>query len=227
MNKDENTEVLRSIATELGIPVFGVADVRGIRDTFLIEPRSIIDGLDYAIVIGMRLSDSLMDSLVDRPTKTYQYHYRETNRFLDNVSLRLVSEIQRQGKRAFPIPASQIIDWEKRRGHLSHILVGVHAGLGWAGRSRLLVNPLYGARVRYATVLTDMPLACAGVLEFGCGECRACIVGCPAGAIGETREEFNLQKCLDTIRLFVKTENIGTEICGLCVKACRGKKNAV
>jgi hypothetical protein len=50
------------------------------------------------------------------------------------------------------------------------------------------------------------------------------ISACPGGAIGEEPGDFNLEKCKETIEEITKPANIGSRICGLCVKACRGKR---
>ena len=101
--------------------------------------------------------------------------------------------------------------------------VGRLAGLGWIGRNNLLVNLRYGARVRYATVLTDLELPPDGPVEDGCEPCRKCIAACPGGAIGESPADFDLAKCKRTIDEIKKCANIGSRICGICVKACSGR----
>ena len=120
--------------------------------------------------------------------------------------------------------SSQVIDWDDQLAHLSHKHVAVEAGLGWIGRNNLLVTPQYGARVRLGTVLTDMPLPAGAPLEEDCGECRACIEACPAGAIAEVQEDFDHVGCYEKIREMIKEVNIGQNVCGVCVKACRGKE---
>ena len=43
-------------------------------------------------------------------------------------------------------------------GNISHKAVARTEGIGWQGKSLLIVSPQYGPRIRLATVLTDMPL---------------------------------------------------------------------
>jgi len=186
------------------------------------------------------LSDAVMDGLVDRPTRTYQYHYRQVNLLIDHTLLRLLGKLHESGYEGFPVPSSQIVDWETGTGHLAHKVVASVAGLGWLGRNNLLVSPLYGARMRYGSLFTTAPLRpsaqaegvsdCAGAVgkdaypsRSDCGSCFACVAVCPAGAIGKTREEFDLEKCRQALKSFEKSENIGSMICGLCIKACRGR----
>jgi len=180
--------------------------------------------LAYAVCIGCRLSDYIIDSLVDGPSRLYAYHYRVVNRELDAMALRVANAIQRMGYEACPIPSSQVIDWDRNVGHASHRWAAYHAGLGWYGRNNLIVSPQYGARVRYVTVFTDMPLPTGESLTQDCGDCRACIEVCPARAISERREDFDLAKCLEQLRFYRNNWNIGHHICGLCIKACRIRK---
>lgn len=182
------------------------------------------DGLDFALVIGMRLSRPVVDTCRTAPTWTYYYHYRTVNFALDQAALHAAGEIQRMGRRAFPVPASQILDWDLLRAHLSHREIGELAGLGWRGRNNLLINPFFGAQFRLATVLTDLELPARGVQTMlpGCRNCRACIDACPTGAIGETPDDFDADACRAQLRRFTKSEKIHTMICGVCVRVCPG-----
>jgi len=92
----------------------------------------------------------------------------------------LSREIEKKGYKAIPFAASQVIDWQNQKGHISHKHIGVIAGTGWIGRSNLLIDPVFGAQARYNTVLTDMPLMVDKPLERGCGDCMACVAVCPA-----------------------------------------------
>ncbi len=187
--------------------------------------REMSRSLKYAVVIGMRLSGPVLETVETAPTWTYYFHYRNINYALDQVALRLGIECQRIGFRSLPIPASQILDWKYLRGHLSHREIARKAGLGWIGRNNLLVNPDYGARVRYATVLTDMPLPAAPQEQpYGCGDCRNCERMCPVGAIQDRPEDFNLDRCAAQLRRFSRSEKLNTMICGLCVRVCDGKR---
>ncbi len=178
----------------------------------------------YAVCIGCRLSDSIIDSLVDGPSRLYAYHYRVVNRELDDMALRVTNAIQRMGYEACPVPSSQVIDWTRNLGHASHRWAAYHAGLGWYGLNNLIISPQHGARVRYVTVFTDAPLPAAEPLNRDCGDCRACIGACPVSAISERREDFDLAKCQEQLRFYRNTWNIGHHICGLCIKACPARK---
>lgn len=200
--------------------MFGVAGLGQTRD---FSGEVSLSGLSTGISFGYRLSDVVVDGIADHPTRTYQYHYRQVNLLLDQIGLRIASVIQARGWRAFPVPSSQVVNWENLTGHISHKVIGRLAGLGWIGRNNLLVNPRHGARVRYASVLTDLVLPADTPIEDDCGDCSRCVTACPGGAIAQDRSSFDLDKCIRTIDLITKKSNIGSRICGICVKACTGR----
>jgi len=222
-DKAANGRELGDLALRLGFDLFGVADVSGMRGDFLIEPET-RDRFGLAVSLGKRLSDAVLEDIRDHPTQVYFHHYRQMNFFLDRGALLVADHIQKQGFRSLAIAASQILDWERQRAHVSHKHIGRAAGLGWFGRNNLLVNSGLGARFRLVTVLTDMPLEPAMPLDRDCGPCRACAAACPAGAIGDTREAFDHLACYETLREFRKKGYTSQFICGICVRDCRGPK---
>jgi epoxyqueuosine reductase len=227
---DRARQEIEAIAGGRGAVLFGVADLRAVDlDAISAAADQVsLAGLTTGISYGYRLSDVVVDGIADHPTRTYQYHYRQVNLLLDHIGLVIASHIQRMGRSVFPVPSSQILDRDTCKGHVSHKAVARLAGLGWIGRSNLLVTRDHGARVRLATVLTDLDLPCDRPLEgdyaecAGCGGCRTCVEACPGGAIGDTLRDFSLAKCLETIDRVRLAENVGSRICGICVRACRG-----
>jgi epoxyqueuosine reductase QueG len=137
--------------------------------------------------------------------------------------MRLSNFIQQKGFNAVPIPASAIVDWEKQAAHLSHKKIAQDAGMGWLGRSNLVIHPEYGAHLRLATVLTDMPLSVDKKIDKDCGNCRACIAACPAAAIKDSQKDFDHTACFEKLKFFQKQRYVDQFICGICVKACKGR----
>ena len=221
--KEKKPQELRDFALGLGFDLVGVADITRLRADFLLEPET-RERFGLAVSLGKRLSDGVLEDIHDHPTSIYFHHYRQMNFFLDRGAFLVADFIQKRGCRSLAIAASQIIDWEKQRAHVSHKHVGRAAGLGWLGRNNLLVNPGLGARFRLVTVLTDMPLEPDAPLDRDCGGCRACAAACPAGAIKDTRETFDHLGCFETLKDFRKKGYSTQFICGICVRECRGPK---
>lgn len=217
---------LKEISLNLGASLFGVARVESVKEkVFSLSSRG-VDGLPYAVSLGFHLSDKVIDDIEDGPTPLYFFHYQRVNIFLDEMALRVTSHIQNQGFNALPIPASQVIDWNRQVGHLSHKHVGREAGLGWIGRHNLLVTPAFGARVRLVSILTDLPLKVDSPMERDCGTCKACVPVCPTGAIREALRDFDHMGCYEWIKAICRKRNIRHHICGICIKACRGPERS-
>ena len=219
-SSETNFSILKETAISEGAAFIGVANVKDIKNTFHPLIMDIVNSLPSAISIVVKLSDSIIDDINDAPTLIYKHHYKAVNYRLDQIALALCKKIDSFGYHSVPIPSSQMVDWEKQLGHLSHRLVAREAGLGHIGRSTLFVTPQYGARVRLVTILTDTPLYSGKPLEGSCRDCRQCISACPAMAITETG--YEREKCIIKLKEFSKIRGIGVSICGICVKACKG-----
>jgi len=218
----ELIERLKEIALKEGACLFGTACIKEIKNEFNFAEEDIGD-LDYAISIAYRLSKKVLDQIHDHPTKIYYHHYRMVNMFLDQLALKISNILQNEGYKALPIPASQIIDWKGQKAHLSHKRIAYLAGLGWIGRNNLLVTPQYGAQVRLVTILTNLEVPKARPLEFGCGDCFACLSACPVGAIKEDPKDFDHIACYNKLDEFRRKNFVGQHICGICVKVCGGR----
>ncbi len=226
---------LKEFALSSGISSFGIGCIEDLRVHFDALSLEHTEGLSYGISIGVQVLDLVLKSVIIGPTRHYLHHYKMLNLLLDQAALKLSLAIQKMGYKALPIPASQIIDWEKQTAHLSHKMIALRAGIGWIGRNNLLVHPDFGSKIRLASILTDMPFnnpnpplppfskgGMGGLLgEKDCGNCRKCIDVCPVSAIGETNKEWNKTACLEKLKYFARAHNVGQYICGLCVKVCQ------
>lgn len=223
MDKNKDYLDLKKFCTTEGADLFGVADISGAKEGFMLGAKA-LEKLDRAVCLGVRLSQGVLNEISNQPTRLYFHHYRTANMFLDQLAFKVASFIQKKGFLALPIPASQIVDWQNQKAHLSHKKLAVSAGLGWIGRNNLLVNKELGAGLRLVSILTDMPLGTDKPQKQGCGTCRFCVKICPAGAIKESPEEFDHLKCFEKLKEFQKQRLTDQYICGVCVNVCRGKR---
>lgn len=177
-----------------------------------------------AVSLAVPLNLEILRTITDRPTIIYKHHYQQINYLLDRVSLRIARLIEREGSRALPIPASVYTQRAGQKAHLCHRSIAHRAGIGWWGKCNLIVHSTFGAGIRLATVLTDLPFDSATLKDRtkpdGCGECRACSEACPAHAIGKDISEFNRSACFAQVKEFER-KVIGVGICGICARACR------
>ena len=210
------------------------ADLVAVADTALLtgietDPPDLLSRYPRAVSLAVRLADGIMDQIFDRPSPLYARHYQNVNALLDQIATRVSGLLQSRGGRTLPVPASHILCEERFQASLSHKAVAICAGLGWQGKSLLLVTPQYGPRVRLVTVLTDLPLPAGSPLKNRCAECTVCTEACPAGAIQNactelhyaTRSEaVDLEACVRQLRRNERLEHIPPYICGVCVSVC-------
>jgi epoxyqueuosine reductase QueG len=216
---------LVTLAKSGGAADLGVCRLDDLRDGFHRELKIVSQKLNTGIAVGVSLSNTVLTTIGNRPNQIYKAHYQQVNHILNDLAYRISAAIQQRGARALPIPASRMLSWTPMRAHLSHREIAYKAGLGWRGRNNLLVNPTYGSQYRLVTVLTDLELEPDGVCNDDCGNCRACVQACPAGAIAENVDDFNLDACYAQVHEFALQKDMGHHICGLCLKVCGGKKN--
>ncbi len=223
---DRVAATISQFCHEYHVAVWGATALSSVSTDDFLLPESVLKTLPFAISLALRLSPSVLSTLTDHPNLLYEHHYRQLNFALDRLALALTEYIQSLNHRALPIPASQIVDWQNQRAHLSHKRIAIAAGLGWLGRNNLLVTPEFGSQIRLVTVLTDLPVCQAPaskIQPFSCGSCRACVAVCPAKAISDRPEDFNHQACFTLLKEFQRKRYVSQYICGLCVRSCPGK----
>jgi epoxyqueuosine reductase len=223
---------LMRLAEEMGADFFGVADLASAHEAILAQGGPAVAEFPQALSIGIALLHPVVDQLPQRADRAvamaYRHHgYDVVNRRLDNITSRLSSVLQGEGYSALPVPASQTVDDERLCGVFSHKMGAHLAGLGWIGKSCLLITPEVGPRVRWATVLTDASLNVTGQrMDERCGTCQECVEVCPPQAFtgqpfhaGQPREvRFAAHKCR---AYFDKMdETTGLSVCGLCLYVC-------
>lgn len=227
---------LKTLALSLDADYYGAADLAPARQFIREQGGDVVSRYPRAVVMGMVLPDSMVDLLPARDKAgaiLYRHSaYDVVNLALDQIALRVANFLRREGFDAFPVPASKRTSDEKISGIFSQKLAANLAGLGWIGKSCLLVTPEHGPRVRWVTVLTDAPLAPTGSpMESQCGDCRACVDICPQDAFtgrpfdpDEPREaRFDAAACDRYFREMEKEK--GVAVCGLCLYVCpHGRK---
>jgi len=225
---------IERLAETWGADFFGVADLSLARDAILAQGGPVIAEYPRAVSIGIALFHTIVDQLPQRAERAvavgYRHHcYDLVNQRLDLIASRLSSVLQRDGYRALPVPASKRVDDERLCAVFSHKMAAHLAGLGWIGKSCLLVTSEIGPRVRWATVLTDAPLKVTGeVMEERCGACVQCVEICPAKAFtgqpfreNESREvRYDASKCDRYFARMKEEQGAEVAVCGLCLYIC-------
>ncbi len=224
---------LKESAFNLGIDVFGVADLNNFDFTNSpTAPNDLTSNFTRGVSVAMALPKGIFKKIKDKPTPEYAKYYTIVNEQLDLITLKLAKHIERYGYTALPIPASQKIVVEGLFGSaITHKAVARLAGVGWQGKSLLIISPEFGPRIRIATILTDAPLEADTPIEFQCGKCQKCKKACPSDAIKgvppaesfyKNREEaLYFDRCFNKlVNEFSNLPSVSQSICGFCIKAC-------
>ncbi len=127
---------------------------------------------------------------------------------------------------------------------INPIPFAVMAGMGEMGRMNRVVSPLFGGAMRFAVILTDLPLALDKPIDFGlqefCRHCKKCAKACPANALSYDTDpsweplgpySFKGKKVWydDCEKCGAYTSSSGS-YCGACLASCtwnKGNKTAL
>ncbi len=223
---------LKSLASSLGIDYLGISDTEPAREAIREQGGEVVASFPRAVTIGIILPHAVVDQLPNRSDRdaamNYKHHaYDVINARLDSATSRLSSVLQREGHRTMPIPAKENMDTERLCAPFSHKMGAHLAGLGWIGKSCLLVTPQAGPRVRWSTMLTEAPLEPTGEpMDQRCGDCMECVEICPVHAFtgrnfdqNEPREtRYDAHACDKYFVELVQGGNL--PVCGLCLYVC-------
>jgi len=166
---------LKSMVKDLGVDLVGFADLAAVEDMPLGIPgaaSAFLGQFRSAVVLGAQLGKTKRSA-----------SGTETSLFLERAALEVADHLERTRRRALIIHTEDEFDPIKRMGLMSLKVLAKAAGLGWQGRSLLIVSPTYGPIHRWIAVLTDLKLPGAAIIANQCGGCAMCVEECPTGAL--------------------------------------------
>ena len=217
---EELKRQLFAILREHGAVLCGAADMSG----------SSTEGLNTGVSVAVSLPAHVVEDLKTAPTLEYRDTYQRLNRQLDSIVLAGEAFLRKNGFRAWACTLERMKKDETWCVPIPHKTFAVRAGLGWIGKSCLLVTPEYGSAVRISSLLTDAPLPVEQpVTESRCGGCTKCVDSCPGQALkgalwraGMARERLlDKEACKEAqTRRMEAATGVHTDLCGLCFAVC-------
>ena len=221
------TSRLRQLLEEAGAALIGFADLACLEMTITGE-------FPFGICFALRRNARAVDDLPD--DEAWLRSSAELSTKARRVYHAAKEFIHSQGYRYAKITSSVPPDKLPGMGEeVPQKTLATLSGLGWIGKSALLITPEHGPRVRIGTLVTDMPLSVdSPITQSGCGECSACVDACPVQAIrGESWSQgmkrcelLRVNKCHD--HLWSTMTTLGRrQTCALCLKVCPFGKKAL
>ncbi len=227
--EDKQTNDCKAYCLNQGAEMVGIADLNHLKEELPTEPKDLLAPYTAAISIAVTLDMKAAAEMHGEPTPSYADNCKDINSRLNNMTESIVGWIMSRGFKAEAVPASKKIVEGGTEGSVSHKAIAIMAGLGWQGKSLLLVTTKYGPRVRLTSVLTDMPLKFDSPIKNRCGNCTKCKDACPAGAIRNVNTELHysnrdealdLDKCHNNTLKYMTVPGVGYTFCGQCIPVC-------
>ncbi len=105
---------------------------------------------------------------------------------------------------------------------VSHRVFAESSGLGWRGKSGLIITPEQGPALRLSTIFIPYKIKSVKRNIEGCRDCQACLKICPflkelACQVSKPgKHDDYRQNCL------IRLKNVGleNEVCGICIRVC-------
>jgi len=215
---------LRDILCSRGAALVAYGDLRALPEA----PRQ---GLPVGVSIAAALDRQIVRDIRSGPTAAYFAEYQRVNSLLNELATAAGEFLRSRGYRAAGQQATvgSLMNMETLSTPLPHKTVATRAGLGWIGRTALLITREYGSAVRLTSVLTDAPLPTGkAVDESRCGECALCVTACPAKASRgatwkagmERAELYDAFACRKQARELSARVGVDQSICGICISVC-------
>jgi len=175
-------ELIRKYALEeVGFNFASFASAEDFRDYVMPWARTIV-------VLGLEAWDEVFDMAIFRAKESGFDVYYVYEEVMAEKALKLCIYLGGLGLRA-----------EHRPYDLPLKQVAIRAGVGCYGKNSLIINPVYGSKLRLTCVVTDAIVEPDAPFKGDlCGKCEACIRACPLHAIREPYK-IDARRCVNSL----------------------------
>ncbi|MEE3491346.1 MAG: reductive dehalogenase domain-containing protein, partial [Methanobrevibacter sp.] len=148
------------------------------------------------ISLVLKLPLEAMEFLKEEDFQSYWKCFHAQIDKLTEISLKGEEYIKNLGYDAFGLTMTRNeCDMKKLLSILPYKTIATKSGMGWIGRSALLVTPEYGSAIALGGILTDMPLEFdTPITDSECDECTNCQDACPVDAINPQKWNDRLNR---------------------------------
>lgn len=198
MKIEEIREKIRKESLRLGADAVGFAAIEDYKSERTPDPRTLLPNVKSLVVLGYRELDGALNSGVARISMASRLAVMDVMK-KNNYQLAKFIEDKFGATAAYPLgsyPLNMQPPTYGLVGDLSLRHAAVAAGLGIFGRHNLVIHPVFGTRILFMAVLTDLPFTSdPQITEELCTHCDVCVKGCPAKALDE-EGRTDPMKCL-------------------------------
>jgi epoxyqueuosine reductase len=205
---------LKSHIIDCGVDIVGIADLSSLKNIPVgmnIDLSDLFKKYPYAIVVGAQYGKIGIRASGD-----------ETAVYLEKTAYSIMEYLERNHHQYLVIHPEDEFDPNNRMDLLSLRILAKQAGIGWQGRSLLIISPVYGPIHRLIAILTNMNLNPDEPVQNKCGKCMVCIDQCPKKSLTFCNF-YDHPKSREQV-LDVKT-CLGDSGCMVCILNCPYLKN--
>ncbi len=172
-----------------------LADLGWMTDEWLersTDPGRFLQGARSVVVVALPYAGATLSAPeAGGPARGKVARYaagRDYHRVFETKLRRLAATIRGE----FEAGARATVDY----GPLLERPLAALAGLGWLGKSTMLLAPGFGPWVLLGAVATTLDLRPDEPLKKSCGSCTRCVVACPTGAIAPDGQVLDARLCI-------------------------------
>ena len=209
MDTKSSTQNIKSFIRDIGIDIVGIADLSKlvtIPSGITMNLMKFFQKYPFAIVLGAQYGKISKHASGD-----------ETALYLEKVAYDVMGYLEERKHRYLVIHPEDEYDPDNRMGLLSLKIIAKQAGIGWQGKSLLIVSPEYGPLHRLIAILTNMDLIPDKKISNLCADCTICIDNCPGNSLMTTNFDDHPNNREDVLDI---STCLGDKGCMVCILKC-------